>query len=189
MRKIALFTMALTTATAPQAAHAGGLLDKLGKLVTQADKTLNSTMAPMATVKPTAEQVAATQSLIANQPATPELKADLIEAAPLIEKLVQTSACGINDTAWNSLNRYHQRPTSWSTYTGSVARHGDQYHDDATCDDVVRLTDVSKPAANALQFTAYYISPSSQNGSHQKFTLVKSSAGEWMIRNIGLTFS
>ena len=176
----------------PQTAQAQSLLGNLKKVLSIAGQTIsNGTVAgkPTATVliTPTDDQVAATHRLIVNQNVTPDLAAEVNSAAPLIELLMQTSACGTSNLALNTLNRYQERPKRWGDLRDNVARAYDTNHDPAQCLDVVRLLDVQKSAPNELSFTAYYISPSSQIGTDQSFSIVKTSSNEWQIRRIGWT--
>ena len=190
MKKTLVVVALSLAAVNPQLVQAQSLLDRIGKAVSKANDTLQGNVPPASTVQPTSKQTAETQALLENVTATPELKADFAEASNLVERLVQTSACATNNSAWNSLNRVHQKPQSWPAYRRDyVARSTDSYHDTSTCHDIVRIVDLSKPAANALKFTAYYISPSSERASRQTFTLVKNSNGEWLVRNIDLVFS
>lgn len=189
MKKASVIIALAVVAANPHIVQAQSLLDRIGKVVSKASTSLQGSSTPIASVQPTQQQEIDTRALVSSVATTPEVSADLAETASLVTTLVQTSACAVNDSAWNALNRLHQRPTTWSQRTTRVAHNRDQYHDESTCYDVVRVTDVSKPAANALKFTAYYISPSSQRGSRQSFIVVKSSSGEWLIRDIGMVFS
>jgi hypothetical protein len=69
-----------------------------------------------------------------------------------------------------------------------VARNDDQYHDRRYCYDVLRITDYEKLAANALKFKVYYVSPQSQAAHRQQFELMRSTEGQWLVKNVGLVF-
>lgn len=133
----------------------------------------------------TPEQEASLRAAIAARRADRQTGRDVAEAAPLIERLVRTSACGRNNGAWAALNRDAVQPLVeplFAPLKTSVARFNDGYHDDRHCYDVIRLTDVSKPAANALRFSAYMVSPDSQKATTRMFELLRVD-GRWLIRS------
>ncbi|MDR6115801.1 MULTISPECIES: hypothetical protein [unclassified Sphingomonas] len=143
---------------------------------------------PIAVVEPSAEQARAIHEAVAARQTNPDIAKDMAAAAPLIERLIRTSACGVNDTAWRVLNRDAVTPSNYGPSQGYVARGEDQYHDPRYCQDVLRLSDVRKPAANALAFTVYYISPQSQAAHHQTFELLRTPEGAWMVKTIGMVW-
>jgi len=188
MRKITTLA-ALIALSFGSTAHAQGILGQIsGFLDKVSPKSSNTQIRELtpAMVSPSAEQVASTKNVIHNLDLPADTLVSYREAVPTIEMVVQTSACATNTSAWNRLNRINEKPgnyPSWST--SMIARAGDEYHDKGQCHDVLKITDVTKPAANAINFTAYYISPSSQAASRQNFTLLKDGSGSWVIRRIG----
>ena len=165
-----------------------------GKLLKQVSRATGPTTAgaagqpllrPSATVQPTAEQTASLRAaLLVKQPNT-QIAQDVRDANALIERLAQTGACAVNNNAWNAFNRESVSPTNWNNAYGYVPRDGDQYHDGRYCLDVIRITDYAKPAANALSFKVYFISPQSQRATHQTFELLRSTEGPWLVKSIG----
>lgn len=141
---------------------------------------------PAATVQPSAEQVAALHAAVLAKQPNPQIAKDVQDAMPLIERLAQTGACAVDTGAWNAFNREAVRPTTWhdGLYM-HLPRSGDQYHDGRYCLDVLRITDYAKPAANALSFKVYYISPQSQRARRQTFELMRSTEGPWQVKEIG----
>ena len=116
-----------------------------------------------------------------------QIREDFKSAGELVEQIVQTAACGKTNAAWNALNRRATQPltsTMFETWTDTVARGDDKYHDPQHCYDVIRLTELRKPAANALQFGAYMVSPDSQKGVTKYFTLIRLD-GQWLIKGFG----
>lgn len=94
---------------------------------------------PIAVVEPSAEQARAIRDAVAARQANQDIAKDMAAAAPLIERLIRTSACGVNDTAWRALNRDAVTPSNYGPSQGYVARGEDQYHDPRYCQDVLRL--------------------------------------------------
>lgn len=183
---------AVIVATLPAVAPAqNGLLGRVLKAMTEpaAQSAPSPTpVRPIAVVEPSAEQARAIHDAVAARQVNPEIAKDMAAAAPLIERLIRTSACGVNDTAWRALNRDAVTPSNYGPSQGYVARGEDQYHDPRYCQDVLRLSDVRKPAANALAFTVYYISPQSQAAHHQTFELLRTPEGAWMVKTIGMVW-
>ena len=178
--------------TMPQVASAQDLLGTLNKILGGTNKTVSAVGSVGGSdfmVAQTEAQAQQTREAIEFNYDTPEAGVSFAEASDLIFELTRTSACGVNNMAFNRLNRRQERPTSWSTFKGSVARYRSQYHDAGQCYDVMKIMDVKMPAPNALQFVAYYISPSSHEAAHQAFTLIKSARGDWLIREIGYASS
>lgn len=141
---------------------------------------------PATTVKPTGEQVAALQKALAARQLDSSVAANVAEAKPLIERLAQTGACAIDSAAWNAFNREAVTPKTWlNGLYGYVPRHNDPYHDPRYCLVVLRISAYEKPAANALSFRVYYISPQSQRAVSQPFTILKTPEGAWQVKEIG----
>lgn len=112
--------------------------------------------------------------------------ADRAEARPLIVRLRGIGACARRPSAWNAINGDSLTPGSYDQYDAyKVAMNGLAYHDQASCLDVARLTDWSKPALNALGFQAYYVAADSGEAKSQSFELQKNAEGVWMVRNVG----
>lgn len=166
-----------------------------GKLLQQVSRATGPTtsgatgqpfLRPSATVQPTAEQAASLHAAVLTKQPNVQIAQDVRDANTLIERLAQTGACAVNASAWNAFNRESLTPTSWSSdYTMHVPRNGDQYHDGRYCLDVIRITDYAKPAANALSFKVYFISPQSQRATNQTFELIRSTEGPWLVKTIG----
>jgi hypothetical protein len=134
----------------------------------------------------TSQQEAALAAAIAARRTDRQTGRDIDEAAQLIERVVRTSACGRRNGAWASLSRDAVRPLVeplFAPLKTDVARFNDANHDDRHCYDVVRLSEVSKPAANALRFSAYMISPDSGHATTRSFELVRVD-GRWLIRSL-----
>ena len=118
-----------------------------------------------------------------------QIAEDRAEAKPLIDRLVMTSACSTDNSAWNSINRQAEKPTTWSAdFRGASAVGSMKYHSKSRCLDVLRIAKWEKPAKNALNFTVYLISAQSDEAVHQNFALVKDDGGEWLVRSIGDAF-
>lgn len=142
---------------------------------------------PMAINQQSPEQKAAqAQALALPLPLQSQIAADRAEAKPLIDKLVMTSACSTDNSAWNSVNRQAEKPATWSAdFKGSSAVGSMKYHSKSRCLDVLRIAKWEKPAKNALNFTVYLISAQSDEAVHQNFALIKDDGGEWLVRSIG----
>ena len=182
----------LAAASIAPAQAQDGFLGKLLKQVTRPVTALTSGSSPQiaarpaATVQPSPEQVAALHAAVLAKQPNPQIARDIQDAMPLIERLAQTGACAVDTGAWNAFNREAVKPTTW--YDGlymHLPRSGDQYHDGRYCLDVLRITDYAKPAANALSFKVYYISPQSQRARRQTFELMRSTEGPWQVKEIG----
>ena len=183
---IAALTLA-SLAASPVSAQT--MLDKLIKRVTRPKSAAAMPGQPSGVVASiTPAQTAAIERLLAAPMQDAKIAADRTGAAELIRTLLSTGACAKSSTAWNGVNRYHLTPfTHMEGHGGElVAMANLQYHDRNRCLDVVRLTDWSKPAANALTFRAYYLAEDSGEAKRQKFEIQKASDGQWMIREIGV---
>lgn len=78
------------------------------------------------------------------------------------------------------MNRDAIQPRTWHGDNDdqlTIPRFNDPYHDPRSCHDVIRITDYSKPAANALEFKVYYLSPQSQAARNQRFVIMKTTEG------------
>lgn len=159
----------------------GSLIKAITKPVSAAGK---SQSAPSAIVSATPQQVAATAALLKPKFDDPRIGQDFAAARPLLEKMMNIAACGTNDTAWHALNREAVLPKTYQRFPDRVARGYDQYHDASQCYDLVRITDVEKPAGNALSFKAHFVSPSSESASALKFETQRSPEGQWLFRSV-----
>jgi len=141
--------------------------------------------APMAIARQSAEQKAAMAQAI-RSPVQEQIAADREEAESLIAEIVTTSACAINDSAWNHLNRSRETPRTLASYSTGVSPVGQtQFHQKDQCLDVLRITNWSKPARNALTFEVQLMSAQSDEAKRQAFTLVRDNGGQWLVRAIG----
>jgi hypothetical protein len=134
----------------------------------------------------TPQQDEALRAAIAARRADRQTGRDVTEASLLIERVVRTSACGRRNGDWAALNRDAVQALVeplFAPLKTDVARFNDTYHDDRHCYDVVRLAEVGKPAANALRFSAYMISPDSGRATTRSFELVRVD-GRWLIRSL-----
>ena len=132
-------------------------------------------------------QIAKIDSLLASPTQDAKVAANVREAAPLIRTMLTTGACAKNSAAWNPMSRQMVEPKSFGAGFGDILytpRAFFKYHEDGSCLDVLRLTDWSKPANNALNFTAYYVSPQSGEAVHQRYVLQKSSTDGWLVKEI-----
>lgn len=166
IRRLLIISLAATVAATPANAQSS-FLDKLVNRVLQPAAVQTRSAGPVAqrpasTARATVEQIAATRRIIATPQSNLQLARDMTAAGPLIEKLANTGACGVDNTAWNGLNREALEPRTWTDLRSAVARGYDKYHDPRYCYDVVRITDFEKPAANALRFNVFYVSPQSR---------------------------
>lgn len=188
------FFAALLLTIAGQAS-AQGILSKannlLGRINSSVQGAANGQLprtASMAINQQTPEQKAA-QAQALNTPIQAQIAADRLEAKPLIDKLVMTSACAVNNSAWNSINRQSEKPTTWSAdFKGEAAIGSMAYHPKNRCLDIVRIAKWEKPAKNALNFTVYLISSQSDEAKHQAFEIIKDDGGEWLVRQVGRAF-
>ncbi len=182
--------LALLTLAAPVSAQTN-ILDKansfLGRLTgtpatqRQAAPAFNSSAALN---RQTPSQLSAQQAALA-APVQAQIAADRAEAKVLIDRVVSTSACALNDTAWHSLNRYSEDPKSYESYNkGHSAVANTKFHSKGNCLDVLRVTKWSKPAKNALTFQVQLISAQSDEAVSQNFVIVKDDANQWLVRTI-----
>ncbi len=189
MKSISVGLMLLTMA-APATAQTN-ILDKannfLGRLTgtpatqRQANTAFNSNAA---TNRQTPSQLSAQQAALA-APVQAMIAADRTEAKVLIDRLVSTSACALNDTAWHALNRYSEDPKSNESYNkGHSAVANTKFHSKANCLDVLRVTKWAKPAKNALTFQVQLVSAQSDEAVSQNFTIVKDDANQWLVRSV-----
>lgn len=183
----ALIALVITTAAAP--AGAQSFLDKVtGKLAKWSGAATSTPQgAPSSLLAPiTPAQSAAIDRLLAEPLDDPEVAADRAQAAPVIRMVLETGACARMDGAWNATNRYQLEPGTFDEgLPWLVPNKNTKYHDQSKCLDVVRLTEWSKPAKNALRFRGFYVADDSGEAGDQKFELQKGSDGQWLIRSIG----
>lgn len=167
---------------------ANNFLGRINGTMRGANGAQSSQPASMAINQQTPEQKAA-QAQALSTPLQAQIAADRQEAKPLIDKLVMTSACAVNNSAWNSINRQSEKPSTWlADFKGNAAIGSMSYHSKNRCLDVVRVAKWEKPAKNALNFTVYLISGQSDEAKHQAFELVKDDSNEWLVRRIGDAF-
>lgn len=165
---------------------------KMFPIVGMFDKKSNATATQSASssanvAAATPAQTAQIDSLLAAKMQDARIAADVREASPLIKTIATTGACAKNSAAWNPLSRQMLEPKSYGAGFGDILytpRAFFKYHEDASCLDVVRLTNWSKPANNALAFTAFYVSPQSGEAISQNYTLQKSTTDGWLIQKI-----
>lgn len=193
MRFVKIASLLMIGATAPAPASSQTLLDKLiAKVGKPRDKVATDTQegalsggSGRFTAAISSAQQTTIDRLLSQPLQDPKIAADRTAAASLIRILLATGSCARSDAAWNSVNRYHMTPKNWgggfNIYAANFNMH---YHDKAACLDVAQLTNWSKPANNALAFTAYYLAADSGEAAHQSFTLQRGSDGTWQIRNI-----
>lgn len=174
-------------------ATAQTMLDKLiGKIARPAGAGGTGAGVPASAVATaTPAQASAVTQLLAAPLQDRAITTKRAEAAPLIRKLVAIGACARTSEAWNAINRDALTPRTYQAGYSSelVAMTSVNYHDKSTCFDVVRLTDWTMPALNALKFRAWYISPQSGEAKHQSFELQKTTEGTWMVREIGVALA
>lgn len=169
------------------------LFEKLLKQIVKPKPTANGTVAASSggafTVGITPAQTAAIDRLLAQPLQDARIATDRADAMPLIRTVLSTASCATADGAWNAVNRFHMTPKTFgSGYNSFYVPMADmRYHDKSRCLDVIRLTDWTKPANNALTFQAYYLAADSGEAKRQTFELQKSSEGQWMIRKIGFS--
>ncbi len=164
-------------------------LDKLIRKVTQPKAGTTPSAAPGAgAASMSSTQTAALDRLLATPLQDVKVGAARAEAAPLIRDVLVTAACAKTAKAWNALNGRHLTPQTYRSpgfYDGRAAMTHMKYHDAATCLDVTRLGEWSKPADNVLAFRAWLVATDSGEANNQPFTLQKTIEGEWLIRQVG----
>lgn len=187
---LAIVATALVAAPAPAQTMLDKLVQRIGR-----PKNANTDGVPtgapgaaLAQLSP--EQGAAIDRLLAAPVQDTAVAAARADAAPLIRALVATGACARMSDAWNALNGDALTPRTYhEPFSGElVAMNSLQYHDKRRCLDVARITDWSRPAANALRFRAYYFAADSSEAKGQTFE-VQRQDGRWMLRLIGSALS
>lgn len=135
------------------------------------------------------DQASQIQRVVNSFPPDDRIAADVRDSVSLLKALLETGACAKNSAAWNPLSRKMVEPRSYGAGFGDIhytPRAFFKYHDDGSCLDVVRLTHWNKPANNALEVTAYYVSPQSGEAANQTYIIQKTVSEGWLIKNIGV---
>ena len=184
---LAAAAAALATAPAP----AQTMLDKLLQKVVKPNGTAGArSVAGNTSASITPAQSVTIDRLLAGPVQDARVAADRTAAGPLIKMVLSTASCARRDSAWNALNRLRLEPTTLSPDLGTVSpMSGMKYHDQNVCLDLARLTTWTKPADNALSFTAYYLAGDSGEAANQTYQLQKSTDGQWLIRSIAYSYS
>lgn len=188
MRLISVAATALLLAQPASAQSIFDLVVKQLRPAAPANEPRQNAATPAALATITSKQAAAIDGFLSTPLQDRVIAAHRAAAAPLIRQVLATLSCARDSAALNSLNRQHLSPRTFRPpfYNSLIPMQNLDYHDKSTCLDVVRLTDWTKPANNALKFEAHYISPQSGEAKQQTFELQKGSDGQWMIRNIGV---
>lgn len=123
------------------------------------------------------------RSAISQRLASPQTNAELQEAirqaTSTIQPLLERVSC---------ISNYNQSILTKFAAPGYAFGIGHvlpmirmQYHDKATCLDVVRLQGWSMPARNALKFEVVFEAPDSGESMKNDYTLVRQPDGVWLV--------
>jgi hypothetical protein len=200
MNKLLKLALAVSSLAFTSTAHAQLLNQILGKLLTPAAATqpvtteapYNSpTNAGFALLSPA--QAGALDKLLNLRSSDKALAQMVASAKPILRRAVMASACASEDVNLDALNDVILQPKSHkSTFllvNQLIGKSGMKYHDPRQCVTVTRIMGWKRLAANVLAVDIFYMSPSSNEATHQTFKFRKVADGGWLIDDIGYAFS
>lgn len=189
--KKALFVAAgaLAIAGAPAAAQAQDMLGKLFKTLVRPAGTAAPLrqIAPPAMATPNSAQEAQVRNALAQVSVPAPVRADLTDAAPLLEKTIITMGCATEARAFHALNSQRVKPRNHGTPDDTLyftAMGGMKYHDRNTCVALNRIAKIEKPALNAMVVTLNFVSDSSGEAAVKTVSLRKLD-GRWLLDTLG----
>lgn len=192
MAHAAIIAVVATCIPSVAMAQSNGLFGQmLGKIIGPQRGKVFGLAAPSGLAPITQAQADAIKlSVVKSTPSGP-WGGDWRAASPLITKIISIASCANGDSAWNAVNR--EAVTPGAVYSGGGfdrwyrPMDKSQYHNKNYCLDVLRIGSITKPAANAINFSVFYISSQSQESNVQNYELQRAPEGQWLVRSVSMS--